>query len=510
MKTYITTYFGSVLVAMLLVPIVSRLAKRYHVVDLPGPRKVHNAPLPRVGGIAFVLATLALVLPVFFLNNSIGESFRQSRTQFIALLAGGGFMFVVGLIDDLRSVRGFIKLLCLVAAALVICASGATVRSFSVGSWFAVHTGWAAWSLTVCWIVGITVCMSVIDGLDGLAAGIAAMVCGTLVLLALWSGQPAMAVLMLALLGSVTGFLFFNFYPAKIFMGDCGSLFLGFMIGAGSVVCQCKTSTFVGLALPFLVLGVPILDTGLVIAFRGAVKRRSLFASDSSHFHHRLLRLGLHHRAVVVVMYAITAISASLGVFMLRADGRWSMGLLVGGIVLLFSMFACLHRGRYCRLFKSLKRNLAVACQTRAQKHSFENAQLQMRDSGSFPAWWQAMCRIGEEMRFQSVGLWHRENGQYINTCMWAAPQEKSTTGRTVKLSLPLEPNGGPECELRVCISADDYLELSGRQAMLLTRLVDEFPLPQRQPEAPATGKLPIQDRDSRLKDERNVQHVRE
>ena len=487
MKTYLVVYFGSVLVAMLLVPIVSRLAKMYNLVDAPGPRKVHQAPLPRVGGIAFVVATLALVLPMFFLNNMIGASLRESRTQFIALLAGASFMFVVGLIDDLRSVRGFIKLSCLVAAALAICASGATVRSLSVGSWFAVHTGWAAWPLTVCWIVGITVCISVIDGLDGLAAGMAAMVCGTLVLLALWSGQAAMGVLMLALLGSVTGFLFFNFYPAKIFMGDCGSLFLGFMIGAGSVVCQTKTSAFVGLALPFLVLGVPILDTGLVIAFRGVIKRRSLFAPDSYHFHHRLLRLGLHHRAVVIIIYAMTAISASLGVFMLRADGKWSVGLLIGGIALLFSMFACLHMGRYYRLFNGLRRNLAVAHQAKAQTRSFESAQTQMRESTSFPAWWQTLCDMGEHMRFQSLGLWHRYNGRYINTCAWNAPQKESGNGRSVKVSLPLDSNGDAECELRACIRADDCLELSGQQAMLLARLIDEFPAPEQEQEAHAS-----------------------
>ena len=486
-RTYLTVYFGAVLVAMLLVPIVSRLAKRYQVVDHPGLRKVHRVPVPRVGGIAFVVATLALVLPVFFLNNAVGESFRESRGQFIALLAGASVMFVVGLIDDLRSVSGVIKLLCLVAAALAVCASGATVHFISVGSWFTIHTGGAAWPLTVCWIVVITVCIGVIDGLDGLAAGIAVMVCSTLTLLAVWSGQVAMAALMLALLGSVTGFLFFNFYPAKIFMGDCGSLFLGFIIGASSVVCQSKTSAFVGLALPFLVLGVPILDTGLLIVFRGAIKRRSLFAPDSSHFHHRLLRLGLHHRAAVIVMYAITAVSASVGVFMLGADGKWSVGLMVGAIALLFSLFACLHRGRYQKLFNSLKHNLAVARQAKAQTRDFERAQTQMYRSTSFPAWWQTVCAMGEHMRFQSLGLWHCENGQYINTCVWNAAQKESGNGRTVKLSLPLESNGGPERELRACICADDCLELSGRQAMLLARLIDEFPAPEHEEQAEAS-----------------------
>ncbi len=485
MKTYLAVYFGSAVVAMLLVPIVSRLAKKYHLVDQPGPRKVHQVPLPRVGGIAFVIATLALVLPVFFLNNAVGESFRQSRAQFIALLAGAVFMFAVGLIDDLRPVRGVIKLLCLVAAALAVCASGAAVHTVSAGSLFVLRTGWAAWLFTVCWIVGITVCVSLLDGLDGLAAGIAAMVCGILVILALWSGQTAMAVLMLALLGGVTGFLFFNFYPAKIFMGDCGSLFLGFMIGAGSIVCQTKTSALVGLAVPFLVLGVPILDTGLVFAFRGVIGRRSLFAPDGRHFHHRLLRLGLHHRAAVIVMYAMTAIGASLGVFVLSTSGTWSIGLLVGGIALLFSMYACLHLGRYHKLFNGLKHNLAVARQARVQARSFESAQTQMYRSTSFPEWWRIVCAMGEHMRFQSLGLWHQDNGRYVNTCTWHAPQKKSTTGRTIKLSLPLESNGGPQRELRACICAEDNLELSGRQAMLLARLMDEFPPPQQEAQAP-------------------------
>jgi exopolysaccharide biosynthesis WecB/TagA/CpsF family protein len=433
-----------------------------------------------VGGIAFVVATLAVVLLVFFLNNAIGESFRQSRIQFIALLAGASFMFLVGLIDDLRSVSGVIKLLCLLAAALAVCAAGATVRHISVGSWFTIHTGWTAWPLTVCWIVGITVCIGVIDGLDGLAAGIAVMVCSTLTLLAIWSNQVALAVLMLALLGSVTGFLFFNFYPAKIFMGDCGSLFLGFMIGASSIICQTQTSAFVGLALPFLVLGVPILDMGLVIAFRGVIKRRSLFASDGNHIHYRLLRLGLHHRAVVVIMYAITAVCASIGVFMLGADGKWSVGLLAGGIALLFSMFACLQKGRYQRLFRGLKHNLAVARQARAQMHCFEIAQVQMRESTSFAAWWQTLCAMGEHMRFQSLSLWHPDNGQYVSACAWSAPEEQTRSDGIMRLSLPLKANGGPESELRASICSRDYLELSGRSAMFLTRLIDEFPPPEQ------------------------------
>ncbi len=477
MKTYAIVYFGTALLALLLVPIVSRLAKWYNLVDAPGPRKVHKNPIPRLGGIAFIVSALALVLPVFFLDNAVGESFRESRVQFIVLMVSAAFVFAVGLLDDLFGIRGHIKLLCLVGAAVAICVSGATIRSIAVGTWFELNTGWFAWPLSVSWIVMITVCMNLIDGLDGLAAGIAAIVCGTIVVLALWTGQTAMAVLMLALLGSVTGFLFFNFYPAKIFMGDCGSMFLGFMIGAGSLVCQTKTSTMVGLAIPFLVMGVPILDASLVVVGRRILERRSMFAPDRKHLHHRMMDLGLRHRAVVLIIYAVTGLTAVLGMFMLTEDGSHGIGLLAGGLLFLFSAFACLHSGRSSKIIETLRRNWAIAHKARAEKRSFESAQLRMREATSFDAWWQTLCRMGRQMQFRSVGLWDHNAESFVGTCQWDAPKDNQT-GRYVKLSLPLSAYGEGRWEIRASIWANGCLEVSGRQGMLLSRLMDEFPPP--------------------------------
>ena len=481
MNTYLTVYFGTLLLAMLLVPIVSRLAKWYNLVDLPGLRKVHKTAVPRIGGIAFVVSTLIFVLGVFFLSNTIGQSFRESRTEFIALLAGAFFMFAVGLFDDLHPVRGYIKLLCLIAASLAICASGATISSISLGTSLGLKTGLAAWPLTIFWIVMITVCMSVIDGLDGLAAGVAIIVCGTIVLIALWSGQAAMAVLMLALLGSVTGFLIFNFYPAKIFMGDGGSMFLGFMIGAGSIVCQIKTSTLIGLAIPFLVLVVPILDTGFVVVCRRILHRRSIFIPDRSHVHHYLMDLGLRHITVVIIIYAITAISASIGMLILTTQGGWSFTLLAIGLLLMLFMFACLQYSRFRKILKALKRNRTIAREKKAERRIFETTQVKMRESKSFGAWWDTLSTMGKEMRFQNIGLWNRQNGRYVNTCLWKTPEEKSTTGRTINLRLPLNGSGAAESEIRAGIRADGYLEQGGRLTMLLSRLIDEFPPPDQE-----------------------------
>ncbi|MBM4028112.1 MAG: undecaprenyl/decaprenyl-phosphate alpha-N-acetylglucosaminyl 1-phosphate transferase [Planctomycetes bacterium] len=489
MKTYTAVYFGTVLVAMALVPVVSRLAKRYRIVDAPGPRKVHQTPIPRIGGIAFVVSTLAVVLPVFLLDNQIGQSFRQQQMQIVVLLAAASFLFAVGLIDDLASVRGRTKLLCLIGASLAVCASGATLRSISVGTWFELQTGWAAWPLTVCWIAMITVCMNLIDGLDGLAAGIAAIVCATVALLAYLTDQAAMVVLMLALLGSVTGFLFFNSHPAKIFMGDSGSMFLGFLIGAGSVVCQAKTSTAVGLALPFLALGVPIFDTMFAVARRRVVERRSAFAPDRKHLHHRLLDLGLTQRTVVLVIYAVTLINAGLGVLMLTSESSWTAGLLAGGLLVLLSLFVFLSGDRPYEILRALSRNWKIMQETRMEQRSFEGAQVKMRDAKSFDAWWETLCDMGGRMHFQSIELWSRRNGQSESVRVWYAPVVPSS--KAAQLGLPLHANGVAKWEVKASIGVNGCLELGGRQAMLLARLMDEFPPPEPMTETEVLVRTP-------------------
>jgi exopolysaccharide biosynthesis WecB/TagA/CpsF family protein len=478
MRTYLAVYFGTVVMAMLLVPIVSRVAKRYRFVDDPGPRKVHQKPIPRIGGIALVVPTLTFVVFAFFIASDVGGSLRETRTEFIALLVTGSFIFVTGLIDDLRHLPGYIKLSCVIVASLAICASGAKLSSISMGTWFELETGWAAWPLTLLWIATITVCMNFVDGLDGLAAGIAFIVCGTIAFMAFLSGQIAMVVLMLALLGSVTGFLFFNFYPAKIFMGDCGSMFLGFMIGAGSVICQTKKSTFVGLAIPFLAMGVPILDTGIAVVRRHVFERRSIFAADRNHLHHRLLDLGLHQRTVVIAIYALTAISASIGIFMLSIEDGRTVGLFGIGLLFLLAVFGCLHGKRYCEIVMALKRNRTIVQESKIARHDFENAELRMRNATSFGAWWETLSEMARQMHFQSLGIWNRHNDHYVMTQAWNDPEGLFAAGKIMKLTLPLHRNGATEWEIRARIWINDFLELSGHQAMLLSRLIDEYPPP--------------------------------
>ncbi len=480
MKTYITVYFGTVLMAMFLVPVVSRLAKRYHLVDTPGLRKVHKIPIPRIGGIVFVLATFTLVFPLFFLNNEVGRSFRAEQTKYIVLFVCAGLMYIIGLIDDLRSVPPSIKFVCLIGASLAICASGATISSISVGSWFELELGWMAWPLAVIWITAIAVGINFLDGLDGLAGGVTAIVCGTIALLALWSDQEAMAVLMLALLGSVTGFLFFNFHPAKIFMGDGGAMFLGFTIGAGSIVCQTKTSTLVGLAIPLLVMGVPILDAFFTVIRRRIIYRRSIFAAERGHLHHNLLNLGLPHQTVVIIIYAVTIASASVGILMLTATGGWSLGLLVCGLVFLLAIFICLGGARIRETISAIKVNMAISRKKKKENEHFQDSQLRMSEALSFNAWWKSMCVMAKQMQFQSMEFCVQNNGHPETKYQWKLSDDENQANQTAEFTLLLPENESKMSSqrMKVRIHERSSQETICRKVTLLGRLIDEFPPP--------------------------------
>jgi exopolysaccharide biosynthesis WecB/TagA/CpsF family protein len=469
------------LLATVLTPIVSRLAKRYSLVDQPGPRKVHQEPVPRVGGIVFVLSIFALVLPAFFLDNNIGESLRHAKTQLFVVFCAAVFMYIVGLIDDLRPMSAAIKLICLVGASMTVCASGAGVHSISFGSSHELELGWAAWPFGVLWIVAVTAGINFLDGLDGLAAGITAIVCSAIAVLALWNDQAAMAVLMLAMLGAVTGFMFFNFHPAKIFMGDGGSMFLGFLLGAGSVVCQAKTSTLLGLAVVLLVLGVPMLDAFFTVIRRAVLERRSIFSAEWGHLHHRLLDLGLRHRTAVLVIYSITLTSASMGVLALTMGGPWSIILLAGGVFFLLLGFTWAGATRVRETGAAVRRDLGLVREARRQRHCYEDAQLAMRTADSVAAWWQVICTAAEDMQFRRVILMSGNGGHEgaADKLVWTKPGAPVKFDDTVRFDLPLR-DGGAIGKIVGYVDSSDSLESVGRRAMLLARLVDEFPPPEQ------------------------------
>jgi UDP-GlcNAc:undecaprenyl-phosphate GlcNAc-1-phosphate transferase len=262
-------------------------------------------PTPRLGGVAIYLSFFLGLLPVFFFFSTSSTKLPQIIP---ALFVCGSIIFLLGLYDDIRGANARVKFVFQILAALLfifvfdfrISYVTNPFREFSY-----IHFGWWGIPITLLWIVGLTNAINIIDGLDGLACGVVSIVSITLFVAALYQGDMAVALLTGAMAGTTLAFLRYNFNPAKIFMGDTGSMFLGFLLAAISISSYRKSTVVLALVIPFIVLGVPIIDTMLSI-LRRFLNGNHLFQADQEHIHHRLLGLGLSHRQVVIFIYAIT------------------------------------------------------------------------------------------------------------------------------------------------------------------------------------------------------------
>ncbi|MCK4784776.1 MAG: undecaprenyl/decaprenyl-phosphate alpha-N-acetylglucosaminyl 1-phosphate transferase, partial [Desulfobacteraceae bacterium] len=397
-------YFGSTILAIVITPIVIRVASQLNIIDTPDMRKVHSKPVPRIGGVAIFVSMIVLVILTLLLQNAVGESLRLIQHKVVVMLLAAGFIFFVGLMDDVRGLRARTKLCAQLLAAIIVCSAGIRIESIAVTDRLTLNFGWFSWLFTLLWIVGITNAVNLSDGLDGLAAGISAVACGVIAILAVYNSDVVMAVLMLALLGSLTGFLVFNFHPAKVFMGDSGSMFLGFTIACSSVLCATKIETVVGLALPFLALGIPIFDT-LFSMLRRFLERRSMFAPDRSHFHHKLLALGLRQRHVVITAYVITLLAAGLGMLMLITRNAQTVVVFTCILLLLVLIFRVVGSLRLRETITGLERKYTIFQQKRQEMENFERIELHFRQANIFDEWWQAVCFAAGEMDFVSGSL---------------------------------------------------------------------------------------------------------
>lgn len=295
MPIYLLSFIIALAVAYGLTPYVVKFAKRAGAMDAPDARKVHTTPIPRMGGLAiyagFILAVLATV---------------QLSREITGMLVGGTLILLIGMVDDVRPVPAKVKLLGQIAAAAVL-------------TWFDVRIEWLtnpfgteliyfeylSVPLTIFWIVSMTNVLNLIDGLDGLAAGVATIASVTIMLVALQQNVWLIAVLVAALGGAALGFLQHNFNPARIFMGDTGSLFLGYMLGAISILGAVKSAAVIALVVPMVALGLPIMDTAFAI-IRRYISGQPIFKPDRGHLHHRLLDMGLTHKQTVLLMYIIS------------------------------------------------------------------------------------------------------------------------------------------------------------------------------------------------------------
>jgi len=319
---YLATFAGSLLLSFVLTKYVRDLATARGWVAAPAlERHLHSRPLPRFGGVAIFLSfllTFAIALPASW--HHFAMSFGLSFRTLLTILLPGCLIFGLGVYDDIHSLSPYVKVTVQAVAGAMLFAGGLRILDLPV-LFGTHHFPWfVGLALTVLWVLGITNAFNLIDGLDGLAAGSALFSTIVVFAVALISGSSLVSLMALALAGSILGFLRFNFSPATIFLGDCGSLFIGFMLSALALQGAQKAPTIIAVAIPVVSFGLPILETALSIV-RRFLGGRPVFTADREHIHHKLLQRGLSHRQVVITLYAVSALFALLSLFLLWPGG---------------------------------------------------------------------------------------------------------------------------------------------------------------------------------------------
>ena len=324
MKGLTFSFIIALAVAWAVTPSVLHLAWRKGALAHPRDRDVHTEPTPRWGGIAIYLGVvLAVVFTVTARHLITGGAYGWTWQLFGILLAGT-MIGAIGIIDDVKDLRALFQIIGILSAGVVLIAFGVRIESLTIpfvevkaGSWAGVNLAfWPSVFITLFWVFVVTKTVDAIDGLDGLAAGVCAISAATLGLMAAASDQPSVALLAAAVAGACIGFLRYNFNPAKIFMSTVGAQFLGLMLAAISIVGTFKVAAAISVAVPVLVLGVPIFDYGIVL-MRRLANKAPLTAADRRHLHHRLLDRGLTQKQAVWVIYACTFVlcGAALAIF---------------------------------------------------------------------------------------------------------------------------------------------------------------------------------------------------
>lgn len=326
----------ALILALAATPIAVRVALWAGAVDHAGisSRKIHARSTPRMGGLAIVFAFFLPLVGLLIVDSGVGRIFAAQPNLVIGLFVGGLAIAALGVYDDIVGANAPQKFAVQFGVAIALYAMGFRIGLVSTPFDFNLTLGWLSMPVTVLWIAGVINALNLIDGLDGLAAGVALFASVTTLVLAVVSNNILMMLFMATLTGALLGFLYFNFNPAKIFLGDTGSMFLGFVIAVTSVQTSTKGTATVALLAPVLALGVPLMDTVLAMA-RRMLRGQSMFHADREHIHHRLLAMGLSHRRAVLTLYGVSLVFGAVAVLTVYAKGPTMAAMLVATVVAL-------------------------------------------------------------------------------------------------------------------------------------------------------------------------------
>lgn len=317
---FLLIFLTGFIISLLCTPVAIWLAPKIGAVDIPKDgRRMHTKPMPRFGGMAIFLGAISAT--AIFLGND---------HKVLGVIIGGICIYALGVFDDLKGSPAKIKLLGQIGCASIVFAYGIRIQFITnhFGDGHSYLVGVTSYLMTVLWIVGITNTVNLIDGLDGLAAGVSTIASVAIAYTAYIHGMYEVSLAMLALAGGAMGFLPFNFHPAKIFMGDSGSLFLGFMLATLSIMGPVKGATIFATIVPVLVLGIPIFDTAFAI-LRRVINKRPIMEADKGHLHHRMMAVGLGQKRTVLMIYGISGVMGIAAILYSRDLFYETLGLVV-------------------------------------------------------------------------------------------------------------------------------------------------------------------------------------
>ena len=384
--------------SLALTPVVSRLATRQGWLDRPdGRRKLHTTPVPRIGGLS-VYASFGLAFGILVLTIPEAVSDGPGGAHgYLHLLIACGAVALVGLVDDIKGVSPWTKVLFQVLAAVYLYFHGYEIRAVSNPFGDPLLLGHFALPLTVLWFVGMSNAFNLIDGLDGLAAGVAFFATISLFTAAALNEHWATAFLAAALGGALLGFLRYNFNPASVFLGDCGSLFVGFALAAFAITGSMKTSAAIAVAAPLLALALPIFDV-MVSILRRMIRGTQLFEGDRDHIHHRLLHLGLTPRRAVVLLYGVAAVLASLSLVTAVGPRQVLWAVAIVCVLLAWAGLSRLGYAEFGELQRVLIQRLVPDRRTVVNNIHLLHLREALAHAGSFAEAWdeliEAVCRL--------------------------------------------------------------------------------------------------------------------
>lgn len=332
---YITAFAVAFGVSLYMTPFSKKVARRLGAIDYPKARGMHKEPIPRMGGFAIVMGFMAamLILIPFI------EEFRTP--QFFGFIVGALIITILGIFDDIYSLDAKLKLAVQIVAALVAVYSGTRINTSFIP--FYEHLREFEVPLTIIWIVGLTNAVNLIDGLDGLAAGVSSIGALCTMALCFLSGSEVAVVFTASIAGSCFGFLPRNFNPAEIIMGDTGSTFLGYVLAVSSIIGVFKYYAVLALVLAILVLALPILDTTFAMV-RRLLSGKSIMTADRGHLHHRLIDSGLSPKQAVIILYSISAISGIIAILIAVRDYRSILIIMASLAIFIFMVFVYRRR----------------------------------------------------------------------------------------------------------------------------------------------------------------------